>query len=59
MPSNNGIEQGVSDEGGTMRFNLSACLDSIGFKFFTHLALVGFDDFILVYKLLAAEVDLR
>lgn len=59
MPSNNGIEQAVSDEGGIVRFNLSACLDSIGCKFFTQLALVALDDFMLVYNLLAAEADFR
>lgn len=58
MPSNNGIEQAVSDEGGIVRFNLSACLDSIGCKFFTQLALVALADF-MVYNLLAAEADFR
>lgn len=59
MPSNHGIEQAVSDEGSILRFNLSAYLDSIGFKFFTQLALEALDDFILVYNQLAAGVYFR
>lgn len=59
MPSNNGIEQAVSDEGGIVRFNLGTCLDSISNKFFAPLPLVAPDDFMLVYNLLATGVDFR
>lgn len=59
MPSNNGIEQAVSDVGGIVSFNVSAYLNSIGFKFFTQLALVALEDLTAVYNLLAAGVGFR
>lgn len=59
MPSDNGIEQAVSDEEGIVRFNLSACLDSISLKLFTRLALVALDNFLLGFNLPATGAEFR
>lgn len=55
MPSNDGIEWAVSDEGGIVRFNLSACLDSIGLEFFTHFAVIALDWSLVCNKLAARD----
>ena len=50
MFSNNGVEWTVLDEGSVARFNLSACLDSKGFKRSTHFLLKGPGEFHFVGK---------
>lgn len=60
MRSNHAIEKALSDEGGIVRFNLSAYPDSIGFNFCAQPLLVAFlDNFISFYILMVVGAGVR